>query len=127
MSGELKDVLVVDDSASILQAVKLGMEQIGGIPTRTCSSGSEALGEIGSSPPQLILLDSVMPEMDGAAVLERLRDDPKTAALPVVFLTGEHSAADLEKYSSLGYTGLIEKPFDPMTLAERVKGIWNSL
>src|SRR6202011_1036303 len=88
---------------------------------RSCASGGDALPATADWAPDLILLDVMMPDMDGPMTLARLQERPQTAAVPVVFMTARAQASELERFLSLGAAGVIAKPFDPMTLAALVR------
>ncbi len=88
---------------------------------RSCGSGKEALAVAADWQPDLILLDVMMPVMDGPATLVRLREDARTASIPVIFMTARAQAREVDRFRSLGAVGVIPKPFDPMTLAASVR------
>jgi CheY-like chemotaxis protein len=88
---------------------------------RSCASGTDALSAVAHWVPDLILLDVMMPIMDGPATLARLRETPAAAHIPVVFMTARAQTRELEHFRSLGAAGVIAKPFDPMTLAVSVR------
>lgn len=96
------------------------LEMMAGWEVRTASSGEEALAMAAAHPPDAILLDVMMPVMDGPATLARLRAEPATAGVPVVFLTAKAQAADQRRLAEMGAAGVLAKPFDPMTLADQV-------
>lgn len=114
-------ILHVDDEPDIRDVVEmsLGLDPI--FSVRGCGSGEEAIAAAAAWKPDLILLDVMMPMMDGPATLSRLRDMPQTAAIPVVFMTARAQPRELEHFVSLGAEGVIAKPFDPMTLAASVR------
>jgi CheY-like chemotaxis protein len=89
--------------------------------TRNCGSGQEALGVAAEWMPDFILLDVMMPEMDGPATLAQLRSDERTASIPVIFMTARAQAREVDHFRALGAIGVIAKPFDPMTLAASVR------
>jgi CheY-like chemotaxis protein len=114
-------VLVVDDDESIREITQLSMEAVGGHEVQTASSGLEALEVALKDPPDAILLDVMMPELDGPSTVLRLRDDPRTRDIDVVLLTAKVQPSDRVRYRSLpGVAGVIPKPFDPMTLPAQV-------
>jgi CheY-like chemotaxis protein len=114
-------VLHVDDEPDIREVVELSLGLDPGFSTRNCASGQEALGAAADWAPDIILLDVMMPVMDGAATLARLRENPLTAGIPVVFMTARAQSRELDQLRSLGAVGVIPKPFDPMTLAASVR------
>jgi CheY-like chemotaxis protein len=114
-------VLHVDDEPDIREVVEISLGLDPGLSTRNCASGQEALGVAVEWAPDIILLDVMMPVMDGAATLARLRENPLTAGIPVVFMTARAQSRELDLFRSLGAIGVIPKPFDPMTLAASVR------
>lgn len=114
-------VLHVDDESDIREVVEIALGFEPDLTIRSCSSGSEALLAAVECPPDIILLDVMMPVMDGPTALALLRDDSRTAGIPVVFMTARVQARELEFFRSLGAVGVIAKPFDPMTLAASVR------
>ena len=124
MKAALQTVLLVEDHADIRTIAKTALEMVGGLKVRACESGAEALAAVGEFKPQLVILDVMMPDMDGPGVLEALRQRPDTREIPVVFLTAKASPAELQRLRGLGALDILTKPFDPMTLHEKVKAIW---
>jgi len=114
-------VLHVDDEPDIREVVEISLGLDTDFSTRSCASGQEALEAAADWAPDIILLDVMMPVMDGAATLAHLRKNPKTAAIPVVFMTARAQSRELDLFRSLGAVGVIPKPFDPMTLAASVR------
>jgi CheY-like chemotaxis protein len=114
-------VLHVDDEPDIREVVEISLGLDPGLVMRSCGSGQEALTVVAEWPPDIILLDVMMPEMDGPATLARLRDGPQTADIPVVFMTARAQAREIDSFRKLGAVGVIPKPFDPMTLAASVR------
>jgi CheY-like chemotaxis protein len=118
--------MYVEDEPDIQAVAKLALEMLGGFKVRLCTNGQEALAAVHEFAPDLILLDVMMPGMDGPSTLERLRADPATAGIPVIFLTAKVQPAEVVHYQSLGALTVIAKPFDPMTLAAQVRQIWSA-
>lgn len=114
-------VLHVDDEPDIREVVQISLGLDPDFETRSCSSGSEALASAADWNPDIILLDVMMPFMDGPATLVRLREHVSTANIPVAFMTVRALAPDAERFRSLGAVGVIPKPFNPMTLAAAVR------
>src|SRR5712692_6585134 len=114
-------ILHVDDEPDIREIVELSLGLDPGFTVRSCASGDDALATAVDWPPDLILCDVVMPVMDGPTTLARLRECPQTINIPVVFMTARAQARELEHFRSLGATGVIAKPFDPMKLANSVR------
>jgi CheY-like chemotaxis protein len=120
----LKRVLYVEDEPDIQAIAKLALEAIGGFSVKLCSSGGEALEIAPAFAPDLILLDVMMPGMDGPSTLKALREIPALASIPVIFMTAKVQSHEVARYKELGALDVIAKPFDPMTLSETVKSIW---
>ena len=115
-------VLVVDDEADIQTVARIGLTLIGGWQVLTASSGKEGLSQAKGHQPDAILLDVMMPDMDGVATLNALKADAETQAIPIIFLTAKSKAMDRKKLYSMGAKGVINKPFDPTTLASQISG-----
>jgi CheY-like chemotaxis protein len=110
-------ILHVDDEPDIREVVDISLGLDPQFEVRACASGAEALTAAADWLPTLILLDVIMPVMDGPMTLAQLRNNPKTSDVPVLFMTARAQAREVEHYISLGAQGVISKPFDPMTLA----------
>ncbi len=124
MQRELKRILYVEDEASIRTIAITVLEAVGGFSVIACSSGREALAAAPAANADLILLDVMMPEMDGPATLEGLREIPQTAQTPAIFMTAKAQSSEILHYKSLGAIDVIPKPFDPMTLSAQISDIW---
>lgn len=120
----LNRILYVEDEADIQAVAKLALEMVGGFTVKICSSGEEALREAADFSPELLLLDVMMPGMDGPTTLKCLREIPSLATVPAVFMTAKVQPAEIAHYKTLGARDVIPKPFDPMTLADQVRTIW---
>jgi CheY-like chemotaxis protein len=114
-------ILHVDDEPDIREVVEISLGLDPNLAVRGCGSGGEALAAARDWSPSLILLDVMMPGMDGPTTLQHLRKSPQTASIPVVFMTARAQPRELEHFVSLGAEGVIPKPFDPMTLASSVR------
>ncbi len=120
----LKRILYAEDEPDIQAVAKLALEMLGGFQVLICNTGIEALEKVQDFAPDLILLDVMMPGIDGPTTLLRLRADPATAGIPVIFLTAKVQPSEVLQYQSMGALDVIAKPFDPMGLAAEVKKIW---
>src|SRR4051812_19692084 len=120
----LERILLVEDEPDIRTVAEMSLQMVGGFTVRACASGSEALEAIGAFAPQLVMLDVMMPGMDGPAVLAQLRQRPDTSGIPVIFLTAKAQADEVERLLSLGAQAVLAKPFDPMKLADQVRAAW---
>lgn len=125
MSG-LQRILHAEDDPSIQAVAKVALEMIGGYQVLACSSGQEALAQVARFDPQLILLDVMMPGMDGPETLSRLRELIDLKGIPVVFMTAKVQPEELDELRRLGAQDVIVKPFDPMQLAMRIRSIWDA-
>ena len=124
MSKALKSILYVEDDLQVRTTAKLVMEVIGKFDVRECSSGREALLAARDFQPDLILLDVLMPELDGVNTLAMLRRMPHLADVPALFVTGLTSEADIARYMDAGAIGVIPKPVLPMRLAGQLQSMW---
>ncbi len=115
-------ILLIDDEADIQTVAKIGLTLNTDWHVITASSGEAGLELAIGRRPDVILLDVAMPGMDGVATLAALQDNPRTALIPVIFLTAKAQAADRRRLYEAGATGVITKPFDPTTLASQVSG-----
>lgn len=113
-------VLLVDDAPEIRSIGRVSLETIGGLETRVAASGAEGIAVARTWTPDVILLDVLMPGMDGPETLAELRRTPGLEAVPVIFLTGRAGVDDVRRYVERGALGAIPKPFDPQTLADEV-------
>jgi CheY-like chemotaxis protein/HPt (histidine-containing phosphotransfer) domain-containing protein len=114
-------ILHVDDEPDIREVAEIALGFDPGFTVRSCESGKDALVAADGWQPDIILLDVMMPVMDGPTTLIRLRDNPGTAGIPVIFMTARAQTRELDRFRSLGAIGVIPKPFDPMTLAASVR------
>jgi CheY-like chemotaxis protein len=114
-------ILHVDDEPDIREIVDLSLGLNPDFQVRSCASGEEALAAVSEWSPMLILLDVMMPRMDGPTTLSHLRKNPGTSAVPVLFMTARAQPREVEQFIALGAQGVISKPFDPMTLAFTVR------
>jgi CheY-like chemotaxis protein len=115
-----KTLLVIDDDDDIREIAQLALELGASWKVLTASSGNEGVAMAVKSRPDAILLDVMMPGMDGPATYELLRQGKHTSTIPVVFLTAKTRPAERERLLALGVNGVLAKPFDPMTLSEQV-------
>jgi len=122
MSEPLK-VLYVDDEPDIREVAVMSLELDGALEVRSAGSGREGLALLDQFTPDAIMLDVMMPGMDGPATLEEIRKRPEHADTPVVFITARAQAHEQARFLSFGAVGVITKPFDPMTLAVELRAI----
>ncbi|NOQ17099.1 MAG: response regulator [Methyloprofundus sp.] len=122
----LNKVLYAEDEADIREIASLALETIGQLETVTCESGVHVIDLALCFQPQLILLDVMMPDMDGPTTLLVLKNHELLKNIPVIFLTAKILPDEIERFKALGAIDVISKPFDPMTLAEQIKQIWTT-
>ena len=125
-SPSAKKILIVEDEKDILQLVKLYLEKEG-YRTVTASTGSEGLAQVRSEKPDLLVLDLMLPEIDGLEICKRLRSAPDTAMLPIIMLTAKAEESDTIIGLELGADDYVTKPFSPKTLVARVKALFRRL
>ena len=127
MEGALKKIMLVEDDPDIQLITRLGLELFGAYEVEVCSSGIEALRSAPAFAPDLILLDLMMPGMDGFATMDALRGLPGVAATPVVFLTANTQDRIRQDLYQRGAVGIIIKPVEPHALVEQIRAIWQRL
>lgn len=125
MASELKKILYAEDEADIRAVAQLSLETVGGFEVALCESGEEALEAVTDFDPDLILLDVMMPVLDGPSTLEKLREMDAFKTTPIVFFTAKAMPGEIERFKALGALEVISKPFDPMTLPDQIREIWN--
>lgn len=124
MPNTLSRILYVEDEPDIRAIAQMALEAVGGFTVIACASGQEALNAAPSSQAELLLLDVMMPGMDGPSTLKALREIPVTASTPVIFMTAKVQAAEVAAYKALGALEVIAKPFDPIELSAQIQTIW---
>jgi two-component system, OmpR family, response regulator len=120
----LQKVLLVDDEPDIRRIAHISLQRVGKLAVVLATSGLQALELAAAERPDVVLLDVMMPELDGPSTFQRLRSDPATARIPVIFMTAKAQKHEVEGFLALGAAGVIPKPFDPMTLAGEVRRIF---
>lgn len=119
-----KRILLIDDDLSILTVVQVCLESLRNWQVSTASSATETMTQIHNEPPDAILLDLMMPDIDGLALLKQLRKEKATQTTPVILLTAKiDQLRSSSKYSQLDVAGLIGKPFDTLKLPEQIEQI----
>jgi DNA-binding response OmpR family regulator len=122
IKGVTTTILVVDDDPVIQKLLSVNFE-LEGYRVVTAGDGIEGLESIGAEPPDIVLLDVMMPRMDGLEVCRRLKDDPATAGIPVILLSAKAQATDISGGIDAGADDYITKPFDPLELLDKVAGL----
>lgn len=120
---DLERVLHVEDDGDIREIARLSLETIGGYDLLQCACGAEALKEAEAFAPDILLLDMMMPDLNGSEVLAKLRKIEKFAKTPAIFMTAKAEGTVAGAMAELGVIGLVEKPFDPVTLPERMRSM----
>ena len=118
-----KNILLIDDEETIQEVVQVGIEIEAGWQVAIASSGQEGINLAQNQQPDAILLDVMMPDMDGIATLSQLKANAKTRTIPVIFLTAKTQAAEEDQLQNLGVVDVITKPFNSMTLASQIAKI----
>ena len=125
MARELRKILYVEDEEDIRMVGEMSLADVGGFEVKACASGAEAVAAAAAFAPDLILLDVMMPGMDGPTALESLRAIPALASVPAVFMTAKIMAAEVAELKAAGALEVVPKPFDPMTLPDEIRSIWS--
>ncbi|SNY91331.1 Response regulator receiver domain-containing protein [Cohaesibacter sp. ES.047] len=126
MQQQLKRITYVEDDPDIRAIAELALGSLGGFAIDLCASGQEALEKVPQFAPDLILMDVMMPGMDGTETFEKLKKDPASANIPVVFLTAKAQRHEVKEYRDNGAIDVIIKPFDPIELPYKVSCIWQN-
>ena len=126
-SQPLTRVLCVEDDDDIRRILRLSLEKIGRMTVELVADPTLAMESMLASRPQLVMLDWMMPGIDGPALLRKMRENPETRAVPVIFLTAKASQRELAELRALGAAGAISKPFAPKDLPDQLRAIWNAL
>ncbi len=123
-SHELNKILLVEDDDDVQTIVRFSLEKRATFTVKYCSSGKEALQEAENFSPDLILLDMMMPGMDGITTFQALRKIPSLADTPVIFMTAKAQSNEIAQYRKLGALDVISKPFNARKLADTLREIW---
>lgn len=121
----MKTVLLVDDEDDIREVAQMSLEVTAGWTIQGVDCGSAGIAKAKEIKPDVILLDVMMPDMDGPTTFLTMKEMPELASIPVILMTAKVQASDLEQFAAIGVSGVIPKPFDPMSLADKVKEILN--
>jgi len=123
----LERVLCVEDDEDIRRILRLALERIGGMTVDLVADPAAAIERIAEFRPDLVVLDWMMPGIDGPTLLRKMRETPALASLPVVFATAKASPREIAELAALGAAGVISKPFAPKELPAKLRAIWESL
>jgi two-component system OmpR family response regulator len=124
---DLKTILYVDDEPDIREVVQMSLSLVAGLDVQVCESGERALQLLPQIGPDLVLLDVMMPGMDGPSTLQRMRSISDFAKIPVVFMTAKAMPQEVARFRELGAVSVIAKPFDPIQLGNQVIAVWESI
>jgi CheY-like chemotaxis protein len=124
----VRTVLVVDDDDSIREIAEIALELVGGLQVLSANGGVQALELARQHHPDAVLLDVMMPDMDGLTTFRHMQGDPAIRDIPVILVTAKVQVGDRQMWDGLAISGVISKPFDPMTLATDVGALlgWDS-
>jgi CheY-like chemotaxis protein len=120
-------ICYVEDDEDIQRIVRMSLERVGKMTVEVVSDPTQALQAFAAFQPDLVMLDWMMPVMDGPELFRMMKERPETRALPVVFITARASPRDLEELKALGAAGTISKPFSPKDLPDQLRAIWAKL
>jgi two-component system OmpR family response regulator len=126
MTTELRKILYVEDVVPIATVAVMALEDLGGFQVLHFLSGQEAIEALPEFAPQLVLLDVMMPGMDGPETLRRIREMPQGRDLPAIFMTAKAQLHQQEEYVAMGALGVIVKPFDAISLSDTIRELWNA-
>ncbi len=124
---KLQKILIIEDNDDIQKIAQMSLEMVGGFTTEVSSSGAEGLTKAESFNPHLVLLDMMMPLMNGSETFQKFKENSKLRNIPIVFITAKVQPNEVVEYNRLGALGVVTKPFDPMTLPESVLQLWDKL
>lgn len=119
----MRRILIIDDEDDIREVAALSLEATAGWKIFTASSGMEGLALAATEQPDAILMDVMMPEVDGPATFRKMQQDPTIAQIPVLLLTAKVQGVDQRRFASLGVAAVLLKPFDPLTLAHQISEV----
>jgi len=126
-STPLNRICYVEDDEDIQRIVRMSLERIGKLTVRVVSDPMVAIDAIKDFKPDLVMLDWMMPGMDGPTLFRKMRETPEVRDLPVVFITAKASSAEMDELRAMGAAGAISKPFSPKDLPDQLRSIWSAL
>ena len=126
MKTPLTKILYAEDEEDIRSIAQIALEDVGGFTLEFCENGQEVVSKIEHFKPDLLLLDVMMPMMDGPSALKAVRKIPGYENVPAIFMTAKIQPAEIAEYKALGVLDVITKPFDPMTLSQNLVNIWTA-
>lgn len=125
MSKELNRITYVEDEPDIRAVAELALTAVGNFTLDVCTCGTEAVEKAPAFGPELILLDVMMPGLDGMETFKELQKIPETAGVPVIFMTAKAQKHEVQGYKDMGAIDVIPKPFDPITLSQQIIAVWD--
>jgi two-component system, OmpR family, response regulator len=125
-NAQLHTIAYVDDEPDLRDLVRISLSLLTDAAVHCFESGSQALQELPSLRPDLVLLDVMMPGMEGTEFIQRMQDHPSLKATPVIFITARAMPEEVARFRSLGAIGVIAKPFDPMQLPDEICAYWQA-
>jgi CheY-like chemotaxis protein len=123
----LNRICYVEDDEDIQRIVRMSLERVGKMTVEVVTDPLKAIGVINAFRPDLVMLDWMMPGMDGPTLFKKMKEDPQTALLPVVFITAKAQSRDMAELMALGAVGTISKPFSPKDLPDQLRAIWKKI
>ena len=123
----LNRVCYVEDDEDIQRIVRMSLERVGKMTVEVVGDPTKAIEAMAAFRPDLVMLDWMMPAMDGPTLFKQMKQHPETNALPVVFITAKAAQRDLDELTKMGAAGTISKPFNPKELPEQLRAIWAKL
>ena len=123
----LQKVLYVEDDEDIQRIVRMSLERVGKMTIDIVSNSTQAIERMKAFKPDLVMLDWMMPEMDGPTLFRKMKEDLEVADLPVIFITAKASPRELDELIVLGAKGTISKPFSPKDLPDQLRGLWHAI
>ena len=125
IQSELQKILLVEDEEHIQTVARMSLELTSSYEVKTCNNGMELVESYDEFQPDIILLDVMMPILDGPGAIEKLRDSHPEGICPVIFMTAKAQSKEIDHLLGLGAIGVISKPFDPMTLSGEISELWD--
>ena len=123
----LQRICYVEDDEDIQRIVRMSLERVGKMTVEVVTDSLKAIEVIMAFKPDLVMLDWMMPEMDGPTLFRKMKTEPEVSALPVVFITAKATQRDTDELLTLGAAGVLSKPFSPKDLPEQLRAIWAKL
>jgi two-component system, OmpR family, response regulator len=123
----LQRICYVEDDEDIQRIVRMSLERVGKMTVEVVTDSMKAIDAMVAFKPDLVMLDWMMPGMDGPTLFRKMKTDPQVSSLPVVFITAKAAQRDIDELIGLGAAGVLSKPFSPKDLPDQLRGIWTKL